>query len=326
MFKKLFLLLIIFLDVAAKAQVPAHEFPEYQEIKKGLIKGWNTWDTRNVLCHVLLPEGFGINLAFKQHYWLGEKYLREALIGRRGEDVEQIAPGPHTYDGSYTQLEIKWEQLNARIETATESGDLVILVTPLEEFKSPVKLVIETGMLWNRPGTLSRNGDVLTARLPSRTVNVYVTGEHTDDPYVPSRTPYLAMYLDEPTGVSTGKARTIKEISQLIENQRENLQQEANKYGELSDAFIAIQSCVAWNTIYEPKFDRIVSTAGRLWNEEYGGYCLFGWDNFFLAYLTSLSNRELAYANVIEHLRGKTEEGFIPNDNRGNGSKSWDRS
>jgi neutral trehalase len=31
-------------------------------------------------------------------------------------------------------------------------------------------------------------------------------------------------------------------------------------------------------------------------------------------------------ANVIEHLGGATEEGFIPNDNRGNGSKSWDRS
>ena len=34
----------------------------------------------------------------------------------------------------------------------------------------------------------------------------------------------------------------------------------------------------------------------------------------------------LRLANVIEHLRGATAEGFLPNDNRGNGSKSWDRS
>ena len=42
--------------------------------------------------------------------------------------------------------------------------------------------------------------------------------------------------------------------------------------------------------------------------------------------MTALDNRELALANVIEHLRGATAEGFLPNDNRGNGSKSWDRS
>ena len=70
----------------------------------------------------------------------------------------------------------------------------------------------------------------------------------------------------------------------------------------------------------------MVSTVGRLWNREYGGVALFGWDNFFLAYLSLLENRDLAFANLIEHLRGHTPEGFLPNDNRGNGSKSWDRS
>lgn len=87
-----------------------------------------------------------------------------------------------------------------------------------------------------------------------------------------------------------------------------------------------MESALAWNTIYEPKYDRIVSTVGRLWNEEYGGYCLFGWDNFFLAYMTSLYDRNLAYANYIEHLRSMTDAGFIPNDDRGNGTKSWDHS
>ncbi len=94
----------------------------------------------------------------------------------------------------------------------------------------------------------------------------------------------------------------------------------------MAEAFIAVQAGLAWNLIYEPKHDRVVSTVGRLWNEEYGGYCLFGWDNFFMAYITGLSSRELAFANVIEHLHGKTEKDFIPNDNRGNGSKSFDRS
>jgi len=313
-------------SVLAGAQTAGHEFPQYQLIQDNLAGGWNTWNTRSVLSHVLLPEGFAVNLAFKQHYWLNEQYLDEALIGRRGEDAEEVRPGPHAWNGSYTRLDIRWEQLNARIESAIHGEDLVILITPLSEFSSPVILVVETGMLWNRPGSLARNGDVLAAVLPARTVNVYATGEPTDDPYVETLTPYLAINLDRPVGISTGEARTVDEIRGIIDSQRDNLERTAGAYGELSEAYLAIQSVIAWNTVYEPKHDRVVSTVGRLWNDRRGGYALFGWDNFFMAYMTSLDNRELAYANVIEHLRGKTEEGFIPNDNQGNGRRSWDRS
>jgi len=89
---------------------------------------------------------------------------------------------------------------------------------------------------------------------------------------------------------------------------------------------MAIESALAWNTIYEPRHRRVVTTVGRLWNEEYGGYCLFGWDNFLLAYAAGLFSRDLAVANFVEHLRSRTDEGFIPNDDRGNGTKSWDHS
>jgi hypothetical protein len=92
----------------------------------------------SVLSHVLLPEGFALNLAFKQHYWLDEQYLAEALIGRSGDGIEQIRPGPHAHDGSYTRLDIRWEQLDARIETATAGSDLVVLVTPASKPRSPV--------------------------------------------------------------------------------------------------------------------------------------------------------------------------------------------
>jgi glycogen debranching enzyme len=301
-------------------------YPQYKEIHDRLARGWNTWNTRSVVSHVLLPEGFSINLAFKQHYWLEEQYLKETLIGRYGKNVEEIRPGPHTYDGSFTRLDIKWETLNARIESAHDGKDLVILVTPHKKPGSPVKLIIETGMLWNRPGSLSKAGNALKAVLPNRTVTVFCTADHVQDPYVETLTPYLSVFLDQPVGISTGKPRTVKEIKQIIREQENRLLQKAKKYGELAESYIAIQAGIAWNLIYEPKHDRVVSTVGRLWNREYGGYCLFGWDNFFLAYMTALESRDLAYANVIEHLRGKTEEGFIPNDNRGNGSKSFDRS
>ena len=311
---------------AAAADLEGHEYPQYLEIKQRLAKGWNTWNTRSVFSHSLLPEGFGLNLAFKQVKWLDEPYLREALIGRAGNGL-QIRPGPHALDGSYTRLDIQWKQLWARVESAHAGDDLVILVTPVTQPTLPIKMVVESALYWNRPGSLSKPGDnQLRAALPNRSIDVFSTSDHEEDFYVRTQTPYLVLVLDKAVGLSTGSPRTVDEIRKLIEAQREKLESAAAAREDLAEAFIAIEAGLAWNVIYEPRLDRVVSTVGRLWNEEYGGYCLFGWDNFFLAYMSSLYDRDLAFANVIEHLRGATDEGFIPNDNRGNGSKSWDRS
>ena len=321
------IILLILVVVPTLTQGSGRDFPEYKRIQDELQQGWNTWNTRSVLQHVLLPQGFAINIAFKQHYFLEEQYLREALIGRRGEDVEKIRPGPHTYDGSYTRLDIKWEELDARVRSAHVDDDLVILISPNSISNNRIKVIIGSGMLWNRKGTLFRNEDHLLCRTPGTLTMVHTTSKIIDDdPYLDINTPYMAVWLDGEVGISTGKYRSLDEIKNAIGIQERRLRTEAEEYGSLSEAFIAIQAGIAWNLIYEPKHDRVVSTVGRLWNEEYGGYCLFGWDNFFLAYMTGLSDRELAYANVIEHLHGKTEGGFIPNDNRGNGSKSFDRS
>ena len=67
---------------------------EYELLQKRLGSGWNTWNTRSVLSHVLLPEGLAINLGIKEY--AGGYHLREALIGRFGKDEEQIHPGPRT--------------------------------------------------------------------------------------------------------------------------------------------------------------------------------------------------------------------------------------
>ena len=321
------IILLILVVVPTLTQGSGRDFPEYKRIQDELQQGWNTWNTRSVLQHVLLPQGFAINIAFKQHYFLEEQYLREALIGRRGEDVEKIRPGPHTYDGSYTRLDIKWEELDAQVRSAHVGDDLVILISSNSISNNRIKVIIGSGMLWNRKGTLFRNEDHLLCRTPGTLTMVHTTSKIIDDdPYLDINTPYMAVWLDGEVGISTGKYRSLDEIKNAIGIQERRLRTEAEEYGSLSEAFIAIQAGIAWNLIYEPKHDRVVSTVGRLWNEEYGGYCLFGWDNFFLAYMTGLSDRELAYANVIEHLHGKTEGGFIPNDNRGNGSKSFDRS
>lgn len=300
---------------------------EYRAVQEHLAQGWNTWHNRSVLSHVLLPEGLVLNLAFKQHRWLDEPYLREALIGRRGEASERITPGLHAWDGAYSSLRLRWQQLDVTIESAHDGDDVVILVTPEGPTELPVKLVLESGFLWNQPGAVEHAGGHLRARMGERVIDIFATAAAVDDPYVETLTPHRVMIVDGAIGIATGRARSIETIRRLIDRQRATLVDGVEaRYGDLAEAYLALMSGIAWNTIYEPLHERVISTVGRLWNVEYGGFSLFGWDNFFLAYATSLDQRELAIANVIEHLHGLTEEGFIPNDHGGNGRKSWDHS
>lgn len=320
------LLACIFQALPLLAATKAYNRPEYLAIKKRLVRGWGTWNARSVLAPTLLPEGLAVNIGFKQLNWLGYRYLGEELIGRREDGAERVRPGLHALDGSYSELELSWAGIDVRVESAAQGDDFVLLMTPLHASKLPISAVFAGEMLWNRPGQLSRENDVLIAKLSSRTLRVYATGKVIDDPYAQSRTPYLAVALDGPIAISSGRRRSISEVQSMIQQSRQRMEDRAAGFGDLKETYLAIESGLAWNTIYEPKYDRVVSTVGRLWDEEYGGYALFGWDNFFLAYVSSLYSRDWAYANFIEHLRSMTEEGFIPNDDRGNGTKSWDHS
>ena len=165
----LYFLLLLSITSAKQSR---SKFDEYQQIQNSIQTGWNTWNTSSVTQHVLLPQGFAINLAFKQHYFLEEQYLTAALIGRREKNSEIIRPGSHTYNGSFTQLEIQWEGLDANIETAHVGNDLVILISPKSIPKDRIKVVIESGMLWNRPGSLSRKKDWLKATCPGKIIKV----------------------------------------------------------------------------------------------------------------------------------------------------------
>jgi hypothetical protein len=302
---------------------------EYDALQKRLAQGWNTWNTRSVLSHVLLPEGLALNLGLKEYS--SRRYLKEALIGRRGEHDERIHPGPRTYDGRHTELDLKWRGIEVTVQSATEGEDLVLLVAPQTPHgahrKTPL-LVVESGILWNRPGhvTLDLDGDALVGHLPERTVRAYGTAESATEPNIAAQTPYLAMPLDGPVGVSTGRRRTLAEIQEIVGRQRAAREAQVNGYGALAEVYAAVQTCLAWDTIYEPEGERVVSPVSRQWNLNWGGFVLFDWDTYFAAYMAALDNRDLAYANAIEITREKTESGFIPNFGTVCNLKSRDRS
>ena len=307
---------------------------DYEDLKRRLARGWNTWNTRSVLSHVLLPEAFALNLGLKEY--ATRRYLGEALIGRRGDGDERIHPGPRSYDGAFTELSLTWQGVEVLIQSAVipspedaTQDDLVLLVTPHTSHRKAPLLVVEPGILWNRPGHVLRQGETLVwagGSGDSASVVAYGTCASVVDPYVPVQTPYLALPLNGAVGVSTGKPRSVAEIQTVVAERRAERMAALATFGELAEVYAAIQTCLAWDTIYEPEHDRVVSPVSRIWNVDWGGYVLFDWDTYFAAYLASLDNRDLAYANAIEITREKTERGFIPNFGTVIDLKSRDRS
>ena len=300
--------------------VPAVEprSPEYEAAQQHLARGWNTWDVHSVAAQVLLPDGFTIRIGLKHNTALNaDAFLSDLLIGRQGRDEEQVVPGPHTWNGSYTELRATWRKHAFILQTAHDGDDLVLLATPISPGTSlPPTLVVSAGVLWNRPGGVQRVGDHLEFAGPGRRIPVYWSGRPAPIAAVPLATPYFAAAFDAPIGVSTGRARSVDEIRAILARERP----------ARTDAAAAIETVLGWDTIFDPAQARVISPVSRGWSVSWGGYVLFDWDTFFAASLAAVGDRELAYANVLEALRESTADGFVPNFARPGGWKSFDRS
>jgi hypothetical protein len=294
------------------------------ELQKSMQRGFNTFYNNSVLTHALLPQGIGISLGFK--YFNSGQVIREALIGRFGERDEKIHPGPRSYDGTYTELNISCSGHVTRVESAVIDDNLYLLVTPIKNLKKPPALLVSCSVLWNRPGYAQQNGDTLTAVTPHRTLDVFVSAPPVRQLNTGIAGPYLAVDLGESVAVSTGKRITAAELKPLMENQRKKVLDECKKYGDLAECYNAMRTCIAWDTIYEPENDQVCTPVSRLWNIDWGGYVLFDWDTYFAALLSLPENKELTYANAIAITNEITESGFIPNAGAADDFKSRDRS
>ncbi len=283
--------------------------------------GWNTWNVRSVLSHVLLPESFSLSMGIKL-YSTG-CCLREALIGRKGKSDEIVVPGPRSYDGAYTSLEVEWSGVKVKVETAVDGDDWFAVVTPLKiNVKAPA-LTISGAVLWNRPGTVRRNGDRIVIENARRSVVVTASGTmRNDEPVTELDTPYLLVELNGAVAVTSNPSRLSDAASIITRNKAAFL---AGRK-DLSEVYNAMQICLAWDTIYDPFKDRIISPVARTWSCGSGGWTLFDWDTYFAAWMAGVENKALAYANAIAITEEATENGFIPNMAHPSGMKTRDRS
>jgi hypothetical protein len=268
-----------------------------------LADGWNTWNTYSVLSHVLLPEGLAINLQVQD----GESgdILEDALIGRSAFDsMEHVTPGPRSYDGSYTELTLEWRNVHIQVQSASVDDDLYLLVTPIDTSPGDL-LIVDPEIMWSRHG---------------KTVELVVNAGS-----FASTSTRIEVPLARVVTISTDAEKSVDEIADLVDSARADILQERSKYQGSADLFDAVHAALAWNVIYEPTNDRVITPVSRRWSVSWGGWILFEWDTYFAAYMHSLNNKELAYANVVAITHEITDRGFVPNF-ASSRNKSEDRS
>lgn len=331
------LLLLLSASAIAQSSTPASApiSPDYRALQARLAHGWNTWDTNSVTTHVLLPDGLAIRLLLRHNTALNsDAILQNALIGRRNPGAEKVFPGPHSWDGSYTSLNLTWKGHSLKVQSAHDGNDLVLLVTPDTAPTGahlPATLAFEAGYLWNRPGTVALTGDHLEATGPARHVPIYFTGPNesksdASQSDMPLYGHYFSAPLTQPLGLSTGRHRTVEEIRAILDRQEKSYRQSIAKPAATTAVQDEIQTTLGWDTIFDPETSRVISPVSRIWSVDWGGYVLFDWDTFFAGSLAAIGDRDLAYANTIEILRSETPAGFVPNYARSGNWKSTDRS
>lgn len=313
----LFILFFILCDlVNAQNQSSQKETStkEARAMSKKLIQGWNTWNTRSVLSQVLLPESFTINLAIKDH---SGNILEETLIGRdHYGSKERVIPGPHAYDGSYTELEFEWHNIKLRVQSASVNNELYLLVSPLNVAQGD-SLIITPRMLWNRKGEIKIDPQMIVGNTPTKNIKVYVNGNNKT---IFSNAIHTS--LEKNISVTSGTSKSVQYVESTIKTAKLKFETERLKFEKSSEVYNAMQTVLAWTTIYDPNNDRIINPVSRTFSPD---WVLFGWDTYFAAYMLSLNNKQLAYANAIAITKEITAKGFIPNNSQ-YGHKSEDRS
>lgn len=295
----------------------------YDLLKEQTNRGWNTWNTRNVLSYSHLPEGFTINLCVKE--FSTEAVLRESLVGRFGENEEVIFPGARSYDGRCSQLNLKFREMELDVRTVVKDDEQIVIVTPLKTgIRTPV-LIIEACLLWGKDGSLGKSGNRIFGDCSGRHFEIFTTGTLVKQQHTASLSPYVSVLLDKPVVVSSRQC-PLEEAEALYTRAKEELDAENNRYSSHSESYTAMKTCLAWDTIYEAEHDRICSPVSRIWNNNWGGYVLFDWDTYFAALMASVESKELAQLNAIAITDEVTEDGFVPNCGAANDLKSRDRS
>ena len=308
---------------------------EYTKIKKELIRCWNTWDTRSVFTEVWSEDKLGVKVSLVD---LDGKENESLRIGNRDRDAAVVHPYEHAYDGSYVEADASWHGVSVKMRCAADGKRLVMLLTPSAE-GSHGDLKVKPGRIWDPMRIEGRSSvaedhfelismfgtDVMTGKVVSRDTRFIQTGRGDG---------YYLCPADEPVLIYIGGDITISEAEALMTRRKYDFEQAGRKeWGEDYDIHHAMQSILAWDTVFDPATAAVITPVSRNWNMQWsrtselmGGYVLFDWDTYFASEMLSVDNRELAYCNAIEITMAADKCGFVPNFICSNDYVSYDRS
>jgi hypothetical protein len=300
---------------------------KYDEMQRSIAKGWNTWDTRSVLRHVLLPYGVAIDIHLASS---DGKRVDRFFIGDRKEGAAQMRPGAHSYDGYYTDVTATWDALTLRVESAADSLSNVIIITPQEGSGKGGKVIVSVKNLWKRANRISTAENRFSIKTIAGALDL--AGE-VSGVFIENNEGEIVLSADKPVTIRCGRTMEPADARQYIdEHHRRFVSANKDKYGNHYDEYNAMQNVLAWDNIFDPTINKVITPVSRIWNvgwsnnSDLGGFVLFCWDTYFAAMMLSVDSKELAYANAVEITRGLTEQGFVPNFYTENNYKSRDRS
>ncbi|MDR0686251.1 MAG: hypothetical protein LBF79_02145 [Dysgonamonadaceae bacterium] len=311
------------------AEVTSSKTPQeiYEDLQKDLAIDWNTWDTRSVLTHVYLPHGAAIDINLIDPSGTRKDKFQ---VGERGKDAPVLHPGTHTFDGTYTDVSVEWKGLKLRVQSTALNRENLILISPLHGSAKGGKIIIKPQSVWFRANKINVSENIF---------NIAPLGEeltfagHVDGKYEKTNDNEIVMSADEPTVVCIGWNMSIETASKTMQQVAENIEKaDREQYGQCYDVYNAMRNVLAWDNIYDPTINRVITPVSRIWNVGWssnpslGGFVLFCWDTYFASMMLSTSSRELAYANAAEITNAITENGFVPNFYAVNNYKSRDRS
>jgi putative isomerase len=279
--------------------------------------GWNTWDVHHLNTVAHLPT------ALRIHFNLYDPQTG-ALCGEFDWRKGMRRLGPHATDGSYCEIELRWDDALVRCEYAGAGDELLCRVTPLAN-AGQLLLLVEVDAAWGRKVEAHRQGRVLSARAGGKTWSVRTARPaYADLPAAFVGRPALAFSLAEPLILIAGPVTDtagvgVKDTTDAaagLDAARAAYEADALiSEGWLGDAAAGLTRGIAWNTIWEPRGERICTPVSRDWcrNSAFGNYVLFDWDTFFCAVMAAAEDPALAAANVRAILDEVTPAGFIPN-------------
>jgi putative isomerase len=329
-FRKTIYLLYIMLLMGSCALRGKNPSNAQHRLQGDILQGWNTWNNPNLLSFVKMPEGLSLTITYRhkrgEPFWLSEAFI----AGHQARRPVKVTPIAHSYNGSYIEMEVEYASMNINVRAAHDGEDFVILLTPWsfpDPPHEPHILVLEAGILWNKPDAkFTFHPDFLEVELSN---NWKITIHGTANPLalpLPLPTAHMIFESDKQSAFYTGQKRTLDDVKRILDREQNKFEREKEKFEDLAEAYEAMQSVLAWNLFYDAENDRALTSVSRLWNESWGGYIIFDWDTYFAALMLSIDQKELAYANAIAMTNGITDNGFIPNWEAAFGRKSFDRS